>query len=1581
MSMFVFITENCRQEAKRHAMSDDIETIAKQIERTQNTLMFDRFPQPYLVKKKFAGRQGRLIGSEHIVEVDGMEHKLILLLSVMIRGDKDYDGQKGFGHDPDGYGKKTFDPIIEDLKPRFAEIIRERTYKEPPEQKPGLQTGEFAFVSTPVSAGCSTKEQSIAESRQWIEKVSSRVAILPRIRDFVSDILELARMGERAADLEEKCEPVPQNKRLRIAYQWLDNGRILYLHDLCEEGHDPEGAIKKANVIMAERSFYRAYPTWTLSDEELWVQLEQDRFGNFSLSPEENAILHPSSGKELQFPLFINGRAGSGKSTILQYLYAEYLARYAKVGYEAGQPPAYFACNGELIRSAIKLVKSILLNNPDYSGSSETERIKKLVEDDSLFKNSFRVYHEFLLSLVPAPERCRLFHYGRYVDYARFTKLWMSKFGKTQNAYRDYGPDISWHVIRTYIKGLSTDGILEEDEYQFLRKSEKSVSEGVFSRIYKSVWEAWYKDESDPDKSRRLWDDQDLVRYVLDNDLIKKSNAASLGIFCDEAQDFTHIELESFLRMSVFAERSVYPHDISKIPFVFAGDEFQTLNPTGFKWESVKSAFVEKFILGICPIANEAKTTVNLVDLKNNYRSVPNIVRFGNSIQALRAAKFALTGVQPQLEWKEDVGRPVTFFKSDDESFWNALKAREDVHVIVPCHANEELDFIRKDPVLSRHVTINDAQGTTKPPVMSTIRAKGLEYPCVVVYGFGAGLTDDNGNILDFADRPTEDDRTRFLSLEYFLNRLYVAVSRPRSQLYIVDTTDGRKRLWRFAESVDAVKALMKHIRKPEDWRDHVENFEDGTSRHLSATYSFNPEEMAQQYEATGRSDRDPVALNYAASYYGQCKNMQNKAKSCLALALAFQDRFEEAAKLYREINELENAGDCYWRMKCPDGWAAMSELSRKQKELSTHIEYSAARALSSKTSQSVVNVLDTILKKIDAGEQASFSSAEWTSAISALASFVEKERGAADASILDLFLKLIKAGIVPARIEFVEKVYSAGKIELAAELLPLAGIQKGRLYQKVMFAVSAFPECLPFYQSEGEKTRREDDEKIMLGFSDYSDDSGKLGTVEKLAIAQAHVHLGKTRTIRDLILSLNNVQAYTTLSDESTNFNEKRMFHGLSLATIAANSSKDVILHNLSAEISGKQYATLADNYVVAILARGGLFKREEAPIDFNIRKAISDFLRKFVIVWQHTTNLTEAEKHCFVSAGEIGVALENFGHSGDDAKFYKSEFLRTKNVDLLARWVFLQGVRMRQMHGHQLSTLRREVDDLKQKYGVKNGMFSSTPLIGAKWDVLFANIFPSDQDLARQVNDIGAEKASKLKAADTTEQKNVDVEILLDKWFKQKAADTMWRKAEQECASPSESSKDTTSESDQSSSSITDESVDEQKKNTDVSKSSTSNGAVDSGAPNQFVSQADDAIKQSITESNADNSTASTSALDSAPESIPSNMVEDVSPNKPEVNAPTSNHGTVKHTHDLLLAPDKFKLTFFAKKGRLNIENMDTGDQWSVTSAGVSIESEAKGHVKSMAIEGMGFTITTSESFIVLRDDRCGYEFTIRL
>ena len=74
------------------------------------------------------------------------------------------------------------------------------------------------------------------------------------------------------------------------------------------------------------RSSRRSYPALILADDDLWIDLEKETQANMALSPEESEVLESARKGERPFPLFINGRAGSGKSTILQYLFAGDLA-------------------------------------------------------------------------------------------------------------------------------------------------------------------------------------------------------------------------------------------------------------------------------------------------------------------------------------------------------------------------------------------------------------------------------------------------------------------------------------------------------------------------------------------------------------------------------------------------------------------------------------------------------------------------------------------------------------------------------------------------------------------------------------------------------------------------------------------------------------------------------------------------------------------------------------------------------------------------------------------------------------------------------------------------------------------------------------------------------------------------------------------------------------------------------------------------------------------------------------------------------------------------------------------------------
>jgi hypothetical protein len=90
----------------------------------------------------------------------------------------------------------------------------------------------------------------------------------------------------------------------------------------------------------------RSYPSYLLADEQSWLAIERGKEANLALSAEEELILKsvstaaPGNGS---LPLFINGRAGSGKSTMLLYLFADYCYRkyYDKRGRRRDNPLAW----------------------------------------------------------------------------------------------------------------------------------------------------------------------------------------------------------------------------------------------------------------------------------------------------------------------------------------------------------------------------------------------------------------------------------------------------------------------------------------------------------------------------------------------------------------------------------------------------------------------------------------------------------------------------------------------------------------------------------------------------------------------------------------------------------------------------------------------------------------------------------------------------------------------------------------------------------------------------------------------------------------------------------------------------------------------------------------------------------------------------------------------------------------------------------------------------------------------------------------------------------------------------------------
>ncbi|MGY3170051.1 hypothetical protein [Thermostichus sp. MS-CIW-15] len=255
-----------------------------------------------------------------------------------------------------------------------------------------------------------------------------------------------------------------------------------------------------------------------VADENVWLEIQETTEGNLALSMEEEEILQSTS-----MPLLINGRAGSGKSLMLYYRFADYCSHYLKDSSKGSfqYRPLFLTYSPSLVQQARSKVSTILRVNHRYrergSDFSEGE-----IERCQAF---FSTFQDYLLSCLP-PERQERYQPERYVNFYRFRSWYRGRSDV----------ELAWHTIRTLIKGYGVSDYLDPDCYRELPQADRTVNVEVFDRIYEQVWLGYQERTT----YGSYWDDQDLARDVLQNGFLRSIHPV---IFCDEVQDFTQLEL------------------------------------------------------------------------------------------------------------------------------------------------------------------------------------------------------------------------------------------------------------------------------------------------------------------------------------------------------------------------------------------------------------------------------------------------------------------------------------------------------------------------------------------------------------------------------------------------------------------------------------------------------------------------------------------------------------------------------------------------------------------------------------------------------------------------------------------------------------------------------------------------------------------------------------------------------------------------------------------------------------------------------------------------------------------------------
>ena len=927
MINYIFTTERYDEEAKRYSASNEIQKIRDKMTRTPDYEpdRYDRFSGNYL-KVKF-NNNFRLIFTRKEVSINGEDIRIYVALRILKRGDNEYDRFQ-FSRTSESErdtitGKSSLDwesyiKVVEDELSKPKEVC----------SKPNLTEAETNFVSSQLNINHELFDVTIFETKNWIQDVQkveftdfSNAA--STIESYIMDNLESAD-GWYIIEFKQKAILVFHNNKEQA---WI----LDHILDKKDNGDYNDYLSKKAPV-----DFQRGYPFDFLGDKDVWRLMEQDKKSNMVLSQQQVDIV---SG-DIQFPLFLTGRAGSGKSTILQYLFAEIILRYlitSKLCDDGLKLPVYLSYSSNLITDAKSLCKTLFEKNNVYQNQLMKDGITYKEDISPMMDDMFFVFNDLLRLCIDSNssgESFKLFPTDKYVSFPKFNAEWSKKFGKIRDAAKKYGPTISWHVIRTYIKGWDSNKIMSPEEYENIGEKNQTVSLKTFKLIYEEVWEKWYS------QMEEVWDDQDIVRYCLEHNLVDDRYSA---IFCDESQDFTRVEIDFILKLSSFSNRSLqHVNEIKKLPFVFAGDEFQTLNPTGFSWASLSSYFTES----LCKSTGLDQIPIpDPIELSENFRSTRQVVKLANRVQLLRASRFGEYS-KPQTPHFSDDGNSVYCISPTNKFIFDKLKEKH-VILIVPAADGESVeDYISKTPLKGQIEFDNGVpQDIT---ILNPTQAKGLEYPNVAIYGFNCD--DQNSqlrlaNLLEWFNNPTEDTISD-IELKYQISNAYVAVTRAGSNLYILDDfNDGS--FWAFAFNHDDpdMEAQIKQLQErmfsrlsnsqqehwinceitssDEDlseeerlksnlgWIDNMPEGVDITDENLSYLRS---EEHKNDLENRAEALHDPKLMRQAACIHKSAGNKKDEAR-CKAKAFNFEEDYLQAAKWFETAEDYDSAVENFWML------------------------------------------------------------------------------------------------------------------------------------------------------------------------------------------------------------------------------------------------------------------------------------------------------------------------------------------------------------------------------------------------------------------------------------------------------------------------------------------------------------------------------------------------------------------------------------------------------------------------------------------------------------------------------------------
>jgi len=515
---------------------------------------------------------------------------------------------------------------------------------------------------------------------------------------------------------------------------------------------------------------WREYSVQTVEREEAWELLRESADTPESdpcliLSAREREILE-SFQESGRLPVLIDGSAGSGKTTLLSLS----LAALVDGAQFAAAPNPLFVTYSNALRDLAhkRLVKSLVI-----------QRGWKRAEAEKMAQTVCRTFSEVIDQILGMSHDADANGHRAATladtEWNTFLKWWQR--GKSRDSYVRAGASAleQFRLLRTFFFGyLPTDREPTDDELEEL-ETRRRAREHLYDVT-----------EKDLTKSLNVWNEYrthiaevgtvaDRSVKALEVCLRDPDRYCTWGhVIADEIQDFSDHDLRLLICLSKFssqglptaASSTAHQSFETALPLIMAGDEMQSINPSGFTFAGCRELLEETAL----DMGFELAATPALERLTDNFRNLPKVARLTVGSQRLltaldRAKQVSIPDLHRSHEGDGAVER-ITSKRPLHPSVVHALQSPSIVAVI-PCRWEEREQFVTEGlpAILDTKMNLDFRH-------FKTVEAcKGLEYPTVVLCGFASAYSRDRGEG----------------HLRWILNALIVAVSRGRNRVVLLD--------------------------------------------------------------------------------------------------------------------------------------------------------------------------------------------------------------------------------------------------------------------------------------------------------------------------------------------------------------------------------------------------------------------------------------------------------------------------------------------------------------------------------------------------------------------------------------------------------------------------------------------------------------------------------------------------------------------------------------------------------------------------------------------------------------------------